>query len=381
MADSKVGVFFKTAAMWLLCVIFVIIGLAGMFTSFLAGGVLLLAACIFVPQFNRKIKDKLNVTVTPGARAVIAVVCLGLFFYTGSKSLDADRAQHQVQKALADQQKAEQAQKKNREDVAANKDAILVEMQSLTAKQDYSGAIALGSKYSNVGSLEIDQALSQVHAKKVDADKQQLKATLLISLGNIKQDDYKGLASTYSQLASIDQAYQPNADKFSKLSDQQVQEQKAREHAISEKARRQSMGLTWNYADSEDNMSGKLVRQAYVMSINTVDFNFPYRGVQRATLTIRKHPRWGTSVYVAIKKGQFVCGYDDCDVGVKFSKGNSRRMSASEPDDHSSNLLFISNASSFITQARKSDKVYIEASFYQEGSRVFEFDISDLEWK
>lgn len=56
-------------------------------------------------------------------------------------------------------------------------------------------------------------------------------------------------------------------------------------------------------------------------------------------------------------------------------------MSSSEPDDHSFKLLFIRNASSFIAQARKSDKVYIEADFYQEGRRVFEFDISDLEWK
>ncbi|AZF41687.1 hypothetical protein C4J87_1514 [Pseudomonas sp. R1-43-08] len=381
MADSRVGVFFRTVAMWLLCVIFVIIGLGGMFTNFLAGLIILLGACIFVPQFNRKIKDKVNVTVTPGARAVIAVVCLGLFSYTSSKSLDADRAQHQAQEALANQQKVEQAQKEKREQVVANKDAILVEMHGLIAKQDYSGAIALGNKYSDAGSLEIDQALSQAFIKKVDADKQQLKATVLASLASIKQDDYKGLASTYSKLASIDQAYQTNADKFSKLAEQQAEEQNARGRAISEKARRQSMGLTWNYAEDEDTMSGKPMRRAYVASINTVDFKFPYAGVQRATLTIRKHPRWGTSVYVAIEKGQFVCGYDDCEVRVKFSKGKSQRMSASEPDDHSSDLLFISNASSFIAQARKSDKVYIEANFYQEGSRIFEFDIPDLDWK
>ncbi|WP_256670991.1 hypothetical protein, partial [Pseudomonas sp. FSL R10-0765] len=85
--------------------------------------------------------------------------------------------------------------------------------------------------------------------------------------------------------------------------------------------------------------------------------------------------------HISLDKGQFICGYDDCYVRVRFANGKAQRMSASEPSDHSNNLLFISNASSFISQARKSDTVFIEANFYQEGSRVFEFDISDLEWK
>lgn len=381
MLDSKVGGFFKAAVMWLFFALFLVIGLGAMFTSFLSGLIMLLAACIFVPQVNRAIKDKVNIIVTPGARTVVALVCFGLFFYSSNKALDANRVQRQAQEALVNQQKAEQAQKEKYEYVAANQDAILAELNAMIARKDYSGATALGGKYSNAGSFEIDQALSKVSAQKADAEKQQRKATLLTSLSNIKQDDYNSLASTYSQLASIDQTHQANADKFSKLAEQYAQEQKAREQAASDKARRQSLGLTWNYADGEDKMSGKPVRQAYVSSINTVDFKFPYGGVQRATLTIRKHPRWGTSVYVAIEKGQFVCGYDDCDVRVRFSNGNAQRMSASEPDDHSSDLLFISNAASFIAQARKSEKVFIEADFYQEGSRVFEFDVSDLEWK
>lgn len=128
-------------------------------------------------------------------------------------------------------------------------------------------------------------------------------------------------------------------------------------------------------------MPGKTVSRAYVSSLNAVDFQFPYGGTQRATLTIRKHPRWGRSVYVSIDKGQFVCGYGDCDVHVRFAKGSAQRMSSSELDDHSSNVLFISNTSSFIGQARKSEKVFVEANFYQQGSRVFELDISDLNWK
>lgn len=381
MAESNIGRFFKNIVMWLLFALFLLAALGAMFVSFLSGLILFAAACIFVPQVNRAIAEKINYTVTPSARTVVVLVCLGLFVYNTNKAMDADRAEHQAQKALLEQQEAEQAQKEKREYVSANKDAILAEINALVVKQDYAGATALGMKYSNAGSFEIDQTLSKVSAQKTEADKQAKKASMQASLATIKQDDYKALASTYTQLAAIDASYQANADKFTKLYEQKAAADKAQEQAAAEKAQRQRLGLAWNYADGEDSMSGKPVRRAYVSSVNTVDFKFPYSGAQRATLTIRKHPRWGTSVYIAIDKGQFVCGYDSCNVRVRFAKGNAQRISASEPDDHSSNVLFISNTSSFIAQARKSDKVFIEADFYQEGSRVFEFDISGLEWK
>lgn len=381
MAESRVGSFFKSVVMWVFFALFLLVGLGAMFTSFASGLILLIAACIFVPQINRAIQAKTNFVITPGARTVVALVCLGLFFYTSNKALDADRVERQAKEAQVAQQKAEQAQKERRDYVSANKDAILAEMNGLIAKQDFAGATALGSKYSNAGSFEIDQALSKVSAQKAESDKQSKKSALLSDLAKLKPDDFKSLASTYTQLSAIDSSYQANADKFSKLDAQKTAEINAIVAAEIARNRRKSEGLAWNYSDSEDSMSGKPIRRAYVSSINTVDFKFPYSGTQRATLTIRKHPRWGTSVYIAIEKGQFVCGYDDCDVRVRFSKGNAQRMGASEPDDHSSNLLFISNASSFINQARKSDKVYIETDVYQEGSRVFEFDISDLEWK
>ncbi|MCL6306990.1 hypothetical protein QQL38_09835 [Pseudomonas syringae] len=381
MSKSKVDGFFRAVVMWLLFAVFLIIGLLSMFSSFLSGLIMLLAACVFLPQINRMVKDQANITITSRDRVVVVLVCIGLFLYTLNRAQDADRAERSVQTAIAAQQKAEQDKKEKREYVAANKDAILQEMNSFAAKQDYAGATALGTKYSNAGNFEIDQALSKISVQKAEAEKQQRKATLLASLASTQQNDYAGLAKTYTQLATVDPSYQANAEKYSKLAEQRTQEARAHEQAAAYKARQKSLGLTWNYTDSEDNMSGKPVRRAYVLSTNTVDFDFPYSGVQKATLTIRKHPRWGTSVYISIEKGQFVCGYDDCNVRVRFAKDNAKRVSASAPEDGSSTTLFINNESSFISQARKSDKVYIEAGFYQEGNRIFEFDISDLEWK
>lgn len=381
MNSSKVGVFFRNVVMWLFFAVFLIIGLGSMFTSVLSGVVMLIAASFFVPQLNRLIESKTGYTITPGFRCVVVLICLGFFFYSTNSALDADRAQRSAQEVMDGEKKAERDMKAKHEYVIANKDAILAELRVLVAKQDFDGATALASKYNNAGSFEVDQELSRLSAKKAEVDKQQRKSKLLTSLGAIARDDFKGLAGAYSQIATIDPTYQVDADNYTRLAEQHAQEIKTREAAAALKERRKQMGQSWNYADGEDKMSGKSVRRAYVSSVNTVNFKFPYSGVQQAMLTIRKHPRWGTSVYLSLDKGQFVCGYDDCDIRVRFSKGSTQRMSASAPDDHSSNLLFINNTSTFIAQSRKADKVYMEADFFQEGSRVFEFDISDLEWK
>lgn len=119
-SESKVRVFFRNVLMWMLFIAFLIIGLASMFVSFLSGLIMLLAACIFVPQINRTIKDRTNITVTPGGRAIVVIVCFGIFIYTSSKAMEADQVQRTAQEALI----AEQARKENREYVTANENTI-----------------------------------------------------------------------------------------------------------------------------------------------------------------------------------------------------------------------------------------------------------------
>jgi len=139
------------------------------------------------------------------------------------------------------------------------------------------------------------------------------------------------------------------------------------------------MGLRWNYTESPESMGGT-VKTAYVLSNNQISFGFPYKGLQRARLSLRIHPRYGKDVILSLDKGQFLCGYSNCGVTVKFDNGISQRYTATEPADNSSNTLFLRNYSKFVQNAKRSKKVYIEATFYQEGNRVFEFDIEDLKW-
>lgn len=137
---------------------------------------------------------------------------------------------------------------------------------------------------------------------------------------------------------------------------------------------------TWQYAEESDPMGRGTIKYAHVESVNTVNFSFPYQGDQRATLTIRKHPKHGKDVILAIEKGQFNVGIDDCTVNVRFDDGKPRAFSAVGPADHSSTSLFLRNYPTFVASAKKAKKIFVEAPFWQEGMQVFEFDTTGLIW-
>lgn len=153
------------------------------------------------------------------------------------------------------------------------------------------------------------------------------------------------------------------------------------QRAAAEEATARAAGLRWVYYDSPDKMTGKSWRFAEIKSVNLVDFDFPYQGSQRATLTLRSHPTKGRDVIISLERAQFLCGTSGCSVGAKFDAAAPVKYAVSEPADHRSNMLFIDSDEQFVKRLRSSKTVMIEAQFYQQGSRVFEFQSAGLEWK
>jgi hypothetical protein len=137
---------------------------------------------------------------------------------------------------------------------------------------------------------------------------------------------------------------------------------------------------TWEYLREKDDMSSGEIRHAAIRSLNFIEFDFPYQGPQRATLRLRDHPRWGKNVIFQIERGQLLCRTDDCTVRVRFDDGSAQTFSASEPDDHSSETLFIQNYARFLKRLRGAKVVRIQPTVYQQGSPTFEFDVSGLQW-
>ena len=136
----------------------------------------------------------------------------------------------------------------------------------------------------------------------------------------------------------------------------------------------------WQYMNDVDSMTGKSAKQASVKSTNTLFFHSPYQGAQHATLTLRKHPRYGNDVILQIQRGQFMAHIDGCEVIVRFDDNPPMKFWAYGPEDNSTESLFIKNYPKFITQLRKVKRVRISTTVYQEGEPMMEFNVEGLKW-
>jgi hypothetical protein len=139
-------------------------------------------------------------------------------------------------------------------------------------------------------------------------------------------------------------------------------------------------GEGWNYREQKDDMGRGSYKFAEIQSSNKVSFEFPYHGIQRAELTVRKGHK-GTDILLDISRSHFLCNsYNGCNVMVRFDDKKAERYSAIGPADHSTNTLFIRNEAAFVRNLKQAKKVRIEAMFYKEGNRALEFDVAGLQW-
>lgn len=137
--------------------------------------------------------------------------------------------------------------------------------------------------------------------------------------------------------------------------------------------------FSWSYETEKDEMSDKLNRFASITSPDVAEFDFPYDGGQYLTLTVREMDG-SEDVLIRISDGQFHTKYGDEYVLIKFDGNNPVKYSVSEPSDGSSDLLFINNDQDFISKLKKAKTLKIEAQFYNNGSRVFSFNVKGFKW-
>jgi hypothetical protein len=141
-----------------------------------------------------------------------------------------------------------------------------------------------------------------------------------------------------------------------------------------------SPGSQWSYMQSDDAMGKGIIRTARVRSSNEVEFDFPYAGAQRATLTLRTHPRYGKDVIFGIERGQIQCpSYDECTVLVRFDDEAPSNFAAVGAEDNSSETIFIRNYDKFLAKLTKAKRLRLSASIFQQGSPVFDFDLSGFD--
>jgi hypothetical protein len=136
----------------------------------------------------------------------------------------------------------------------------------------------------------------------------------------------------------------------------------------------------WIYDTTNDSMkSGEKDYSGHLQSINALEFRSPYGRSQHGTLTVRNSAQYGRDAYIEIERGQFLCGVGPCLVQVVFDAGAPKSFQMVRPKDLSSTYLFFADQKKFVEGLHNAAKAKIQATFYQEGDQVMEFDVSGFD--
>lgn len=130
----------------------------------------------------------------------------------------------------------------------------------------------------------------------------------------------------------------------------------------------------WETSKETDELTAKPYYLAQTESTNQLAFEWPYHGLQHATLSVRQHPRYGQDAIVQIEKGQILCrSYSGCQVKVRFDSDPVQTFSAHGAADHSSETIFFDNSKRFVERLKRSKSVTIELSVYHNGQPTVSF--------
>ena len=140
-----------------------------------------------------------------------------------------------------------------------------------------------------------------------------------------------------------------------------------------------TFGAGWEYERTEDKMRGGVTHTAILRSNNSVRLKFPYEGDTYLNLEVRDSVQYGKDIIVFPDRGQVPCILG-CKIHAKFDLGKVQTISANGPEASSSDAVFVSGYSNFISQLKQAKKLVLEVSFYDRGPVQFDFDVEKLVW-
>ena len=136
---------------------------------------------------------------------------------------------------------------------------------------------------------------------------------------------------------------------------------------------------TWSLQTKQDEMDDSKSYWYSLQSDNYANFDFPYEGDSYLTITVRWMKKYGYDVLLEITDGQMVGNeYNGTNyVRVRFDGGKVQKFYYNEPNDGSSNLVFLRKAQKFIEKCKNAKDIIIEQEFYQEGVHQFKFHVDE----
>jgi hypothetical protein len=132
----------------------------------------------------------------------------------------------------------------------------------------------------------------------------------------------------------------------------------------------------WDYSEVKDEMGRGTGYLATLRSANVADIGPPYHEVP-AILKLQKGGGEGSSAALQIEHASLI---SSAPLTVRFDEGNAQQFEVVSTTDYKTDRVGIVGAGyrRFIAQLRHAHKLRIEATLFQAGARVFEFDVGGL---
>lgn len=330
------------------------------------------AAALLLPPVRERVHRMTGSTVPGGGRAV-AVIAL----FVGGMAFPAVmgvRAAEQAQTVAREERIAARRAERTAE-FQDKRAALLGRLQEATNPEQLKEAVGAFDPYRDVADDDAEAVLNAASSRLQALVDQARSDEILLELRSVSAQEYARNHMLYAELVRMHPENPQYAERETFYKGRAAAE-------ASRSANANRLAGLWSYSADGDSMTGKISRFASIRSRNTVEFDFPYNGPQRATLTFRDHASHGADAIVRIERGQLLCrSYEDCTIRVRFGDGAPRAWRAIGPSDNSSEVIFLRNQGDFRNRMQKVDMVRVEVPVYQEGNQVFEFEVGGFDAK
>lgn len=140
---------------------------------------------------------------------------------------------------------------------------------------------------------------------------------------------------------------------------------------------------TWSYGEYKDDMTGKPVKYATLVSTDRAVFEFPYNvpGGSKLTLYVRSGERAGEDIFFTIEKGHFLCHSSDCQFNLRVGESPIQSIKGSPANAGSSDTMFFASPAKMKKILTSGAAFKVELPFYKAGGKTFNFEpAAPLAW-
>lgn len=137
----------------------------------------------------------------------------------------------------------------------------------------------------------------------------------------------------------------------------------------------------WEYESSVDEMTGDTLYIAANKSTDQHNFQAPYNGGSKLVIGVMKKAKI-KEIVIQVSKGQFVPSImNEESIKFKFDDNQAFDVSYSIGKDGSLDGIYLTDIDTVLNCLKNAKKMKVEAPFSFEGKKVFNFDVSGLDFK